>query len=480
MSNRIPCATRAVLSVAVVALFATALPHTAYANPAEELVLIKQMMAQMRLDYEQRMKLLEDRLKANEQATPSAPSAQNAPSMSSASSPAPAELKNKPAGTNTNTNTSTNKGGFNPDISLVLSGQYARLSRDPQTYRLKGFTSAGELGPGERSFNLGESELGISGNIDQNFYGAANLALAADNSLGVEEAFIQTTALPKGLSVKAGRFLSGLGYLNEKHAPTWDFADAPLAYQAFFGGQFKQEGLQGRWVLPTKQFIELVAEAGRGAIFPGAASNVNKAGAMTLGARTGGDFGTNSNWRLGAAMLRVTPTARESGSVDALGADVNNAFTGKSTLAVLDGVWKWAPKGNAKQTNFTLQGEYFRRKESGNLSYDLAGANTTDAYTSAQSGWYVQGVYQFMPAWRVGLRTEQLKTGMTDYGSNNAVMSAASGKPSRNSIMLDWTPSEFSRIRLQVADDKSSLAGKSRNVYLQYQMSLGAHGAHSY
>ena len=464
-------APRATLSIAMAVLFASALPHAAYANSPEELAQIKQIMTQMRLDYEQRMKLLEDRLKVSEQASQAATKTAGAASSNNVTQ---ADVKSKTSGS------ATSKGGFNPDISLVLSGQYAKLSRDPQSYRLKGFTSAGEGGPGERSFNLGESELGISGNIDQNFYGAANLALAADNSLGVEEAFIQTTALPKGLTVKAGRFLSSLGYLNEKHAHTWDFADAPLAYQAFFGGQFKQEGLQGRWVLPTKQFIELVAEAGRGATFPRAASNANKAGATSLGVRTGGDFGANSNWRIGASMLRVSPTARESGSVDAAGVDVNNAFTGKSTLAVLDGVWKWAPKGNAKQTNFTLQGEYFRRKESGTLSYDIAGANTTDTYSSAQSGWYLQGVYQFMPAWRVGLRTEQLKTGSTDYGTNNAVMSAASGKPSRNSVMLDWTPSEFSRIRLQVADDKSSIAGKSRNVYLQYQMSLGAHGAHSY
>lgn len=47
----------------------------------------------------------------------------------------------------------------------------------------------------------------------------------------MEEAFIQTTALPHGLRVKAGRCLSNIGYLNDQHAHTRDFVDVPLAYQ---------------------------------------------------------------------------------------------------------------------------------------------------------------------------------------------------------------------------------------------------------
>ena len=77
-------------------------------------------------------------------------------------------------------------------------------------------------------------------------------------------------------------------------------------------------------------------------------------------------------------------------------------------------MWKWAPGGNAHVTNFKLQGEYLRRQERGDLAYDANGAlglTQESAYRSTQSGWYLQGVYQFMPTWRVGLRHDRLSPG---------------------------------------------------------------------
>jgi hypothetical protein len=159
---------------------------------------------------------------------------------------------------------------------------------------------------------------------------------------------------------------------------------------------------------------------------------------------------------------------------------VTNAFSGNTQVAIVDGIWKWAPHGNATRTNFKLQGEYLRSTRSGSLAYDVAGANISDAYNAVQSGWYLQGVYQFMPNWRIGLRTEQLDAGSPDYGINAAVMLGSSYKPSRDTLMLDYNPSEFSRIRLQVAQDRSRENQTDNQVFLQYQMSLGAHGAHGY
>ena len=152
---------------------------------------------------------------------------------------------------------------FNPNVALILSAGYNGLSKSPDNWQLGGFLPpVGEVGPGPRGFNLGESELKLSANIDHLFYGAITLAVSPEDTISAEEAFVQTTALPAGLKVKAGRFYAGLGYLNEKHAHTWDFIDAPLAYQAFLGRQFKQEGLQARWVLPLDRYVELGLEVG--------------------------------------------------------------------------------------------------------------------------------------------------------------------------------------------------------------------------
>jgi hypothetical protein len=46
--------------------------------------------------------------------------------------------------------------------------------------------------------------------------------------------------------------------------------------------------------------------------------------------------------------------------------------------------------------------------------------------------------------------------------------------------MLDFNASEFSRVRLQWAVDHSRQGAPDHQLVLQYQMSLGAHGAHSY
>ena len=45
--------------------------------------------------------------------------------------------------------------------------------------------------------------------------------------------------------------------------------------------------------------------------------------------------------------------------------------------------------------------------------------------------------------------------------------------------MLDWSPSEFSRLRLQYTNDQV-LPRSEDQWYLQYIMSIGAHGAHQF
>ncbi len=169
----------------------------------------------------------------------------------------------------------------------------------------------------------------------------------------------------------------------------------------------------------------------------------------------------------------------------------SNSFSGKSETWIADLVWKWAPDGNAGQTNFKLQGEYFLRREAGTLSATVAAdpcaGACTDAYDSRQSGWYLQGVYQFMPRWRVGLRYDRLQYGSVDVGLIDKGTLAPDDlpvlrpySPERSTLMVDWRPSEFSLLRLQYAQDKSTLGETDNQLWLQYIMSLGAHGAHRF
>lgn len=424
-----------------------------------ELAQIREQINQLRDSYEARIQSLEKRLQQAEAVAGQAQAA--APQSPTASANA-----------------------FNPEISLILSGTYANLSQDPANYRIAGFMpNGGEIGPGARGFNLGESELVVAANIDPYVRGQFTLAMTPENTVVVEEAFVQSLGLGKGLTVKGGRFLSGVGYLNEQHAHTWDFVDAPLAYQAFFGGQVKDEGVQFRWLAPTDTFVELGGEVGRGRNFPASDRAKNGAGAAALFAHFGGDVGVSNSWRAGLSWLRTAPRERAYSITDNLGMAVDNRFSGDSRLAIADFVWKWSPNGNATRTNFKLQGEYFQRREDGDLTYDSAAASAgtrTDRYAASQSGWYLQGVYQFMPRWRAGLRRDQLNGGSADYAANNAALAQTAFNPSKTSLMFDYSPSEFSRFRIQFAQDKSRSEATDNQLFLQYQMSLGAHGAHKY
>lgn len=452
---------------------ALAAPLGAQAADSAELAQIHDEIRQMRQTYEARIASLEARLKQAETDTKQAGSKADA-AASQAREAASAAAQPAPVHGGDNVN------AFNPGISLILSGLYSNLSQDPAGYQITGFhlpnSVMNDVRP-QRGFSLGESELGISANVDQLFYGAMNFSIHPDNTVSTEEAFIQTTTLPQGLTLKAGRFFSGIGYLNSQHAHTWDFVDAPLAYQAFLGGQFNNDGVQVRWLAPTDTFLEVGAEVGRGANYPGTGRDKNGSGASALYAHLGGDVGASNSWLAGLSVLATSPQDRQWDDINSAGASVTNSYTGNSRLWIADGVWKWAPNGNSHDTNFKLQGEYLRRIEDGSLTYNAA---TPGAYSATQSGWYVQGVYQFMPYWRAGLRTERLDSGNVDYGVNNANLLRPDYAPSRNALMVDYNPSEFSRIRLQFAQDKSRQSASDNQIFLQYQMSLGAHGAHNF
>ena len=159
------------------------------------------------------------------------------------------------------------------------------------------------------------------------------------------------------------------------------------------------------------------------------------------------------------------------------------AFSGDSTTWLADFVWKWAPNGNSAHQNLKFQSEYFVREEKGGLVCSGAGACAVpvdSSYKSKQSGWYAQGVYQFTPQWRAGLRYEQLDSGARDFGANAANLVVDSYRPKKASAMVDYSWSEFSRLRLQIAQDKSMTGITDNQLTLQYVMSLGAHGAHKF
>jgi len=331
-----------------------------------------------------------------------------------------------------------------------------------------------ETGPETEGFNIGESELTLSANIDDKFYAQATIAFANDageTEVEVEELYFQTLALSKGLTLKGGRYFSALGYLNEQHAHAWDFADAPLVYQAMLGGQLKNEGIQLSVLLPTNFYLQAGLELGNAQNFPSSGIH-NGFGSQMAFLTTGSDIGHSHSWQLGLSYWRASVKQRA-------GLDDNPAFsyTGDSNIKSLDFVYKWAPYGNNKQQNIKFQFEYFDRNEEGLLG-DF---NTSEVnYDGNQIGWYGELAWLFKPSWRTAIRYDRIDANNKSF--NNQRLEAAGllshDSQSRTSIMFEWLPSEFSRLRVQYNDEIDEF--NAAQWFFQYTYSMGSHGGHQF
>lgn len=445
-------------------LLAFYLPATqAIADSEVDLQALREEIRQLKADYEQRISALESQLHAAENATHETHPATGAENQAHTHS----EADGRP----------------NPEISLALTGTYGNLQQDP-ALPPTGFAMAAHV-PAEPGFNLGESELGIRADIAPHYRGVATMALAPAGSVSVENAYVQTSALGNGVNLSFGRFFSGLGYLNEQHAHVWDFTDQPLVYRSLWNNQLGEDGLQLKWLAPTDTFVELGAEIGKGRGFPGSDRAKNGSGAGTLFARIGDDLNAEQSWQAGVSWHQTRrENAQSDGVPDLPGTPggVSNLFNGDSRTLGADFVWKYARNGDPHEIGLKVQGEYFRRRESGQLTYDINSVSSTDYYAVTQSGWYLQGIYQFMPQWRTGLRYDRLDPGVASVGPLNAanVIANYAYQPTRTSWMLDYSPSEFSRLRLQLARDLSRQGLPDNQLFLQYIMNLGAHGVHKH
>ncbi|MBL6784749.1 MAG: hypothetical protein ISQ32_00415 [Rickettsiales bacterium] len=364
---------------------------------------------------------------------------------------------------------------FNPSIGVVLNGEYAIYSEDEAEF--SGFAVGEEGERGDEGFSIGETELNFSSNIDDKFYGSVTAAIVYEdgsNIVELEEAYVKTTpglGLPSGLSIKAGRALWTLGYLNEHHAHSDNFTDRPLPYRAYLNKGFNDDGAQISYLLPTDIYQEIGAGSFTGNDFPFAEGDGK--GNYSLFYRIGSDIGQNHNWRLGFSTLKGEAKGNRTTNEDTV------TFTGESDLYIADLKYNFAPSGNAKNQLITLQAEYFKREEDG--TYNDTNASTGDVdVDNDSSGWYGQIVYKFKPQWRVGVRYSELESADTPAGLSSSFLNADGFNPTSISTMVDWTNSEYSRFRIQFNDNELSDGNTDEQYIFQYIVSFGAHTAHKF
>lgn len=378
---------------------------------------------------------------------------------------------------------------FNPEISLVLQGAWLK-QKAPTERPVTGFLMP-LTEPETRGFTLGGTELLMSAPVGPYFQGHVNFSVA-DDSVEVEEAWVRAQTEDKQLLFKGGRFLSAVSHANEQHAHTQDFYGPALMHQVLFGEHLVQDGFQFRGHPLRDTRLELGLEMARGQVFPGApdAGNRNGFGTWAAFARTGGQIGKTQEWRAGLAYLAARPQTRETRLDDFPGLGETASFSGNSRTWIADFGWQWASENAPHKTRLQFQGEIFRRSEQGTMrcagapageGICLANAGSDfmeNSFRARQSGGYWQAVYPFMPRWRAGYRYDRLNPGQLNFAPLSTAASAY--RPRKHSLMVDYSPGEASRLRLQFAQDQSRQGITDHQLALQYVFILGAHRSHEH
>lgn len=333
-----------------------------------------------------------------------------------------------------------------------------------------------ELGARDQGLQLGHSDLTARGPLGAHLHAQATAVLAThDGKLekALEEAWVETRTLPLGLTARAGRFASQIGYLNPQHPHADDFVERPLLYRAFLGGHWNDDGLRVNLTLPTDLYWMVGAEVFRGhRLVREADPAVGGAGAVTLATKLGGDIDRSNSWQLGLSYLHSRRVAaaedeHDDHEHDAHGHESHGARFGGRNTWLADATWKWAPGGNNREQQLRVTAEAARVTD---INRHAGPGDRHDALSLA-------AVWRFNPSWEVGVRGDRLRVSIPHDDHFDR------GRLSEASAMLAWKPSHMQTVRLQYTTQGNAAGFEHparRSVQLQYLVAFGAHGAHAF
>jgi hypothetical protein len=383
---------------------------------------------------------------------------------------------------------------FNPDISLITDFALVRSNLSDETAEslaVPGFIDQVEREGKERGFNFNYLELALSASVDPYFDFVGIVALTPE-AVHVEETYVDTRQLPFGLKLRLGKFLSAFGRLNGIHQHAWDFYDMPLVYEAFIGLEgWKNPGARLSWTAPLDFLLQLNLE-----VFQGRTDEprVFNAGAYQLTAQDGTVLSSSQPFVPSMAVGSLKTSFDVGDHIFLAGASVMYGHALQTRIAGEAGDWAYSAPGTilyggeltykyliSSYRSLTWQSEYLGLVSSGDLAQ--ASDGLVHSAKKRQGGFYSQVLWRFDEPgrWRVGGRFDLLaQNSFTVDGEKQALDNMLS----RYTGMLEYSPTEFSRFRLQYAHDRSRfLDGERKNVHevlLEMNIAVGPHGAHAF
>jgi hypothetical protein len=318
---------------------------------------------------------------------------------------------------------------FIPNISVNGVFAVAYFTDDP-----------GEIGhnPSRTGFNLQEIEVAFQSVIDP--YIRADVFLSFhEEGVELEEGYITTLSLPKGLQVKGGKYLLPFGRQNPKHLEKWAFVDNNLVNQRLLGPEgFNELGFEVSYLFSTPFFLLLQSNMTQGTTeenFDG-----ERKGDFAYTGRLSGSTDLTDNLTLLA------------GSSAAFG--FNNTGSGNSTMLLGgDLLLSWRP---SPYTGIDWQTEYIYR------SREVPGASENSG------GLYSYLIGNWSKRWGTGLRVDYM--GIPNEGDRTF----------RLSPMVVFRTTEFFQVKAQYELIDDELLGIQQAAFLQWIFTMGPHGAHPF
>ena len=420
------------------------------------------LAAQDNAELLNRMKTMEDRIKALEAEVQSlkgaAPPAAAIPPAAQAPQAALPEQPAAPA----------QLGGLGPSAAKALN---------PDISVIGDFLGAAgnHGGRATPSLQMHESEVGFQEVIDP--YARADFFISfGEHGVDLEEGFLTFTSLPAGLQVKVGKMRAAFGKVNTLHNHVLPWTDRPLVTQNLVGGEdgLNDAGLSISRLLPAPKGIFL---EGTGQVYRGDSENV-------FAARKRSDLAT-------VGHLRAYADLNESTNIDLGGSFAR----GRSPFAEawnqlygFDATIRWKPLRRAIYHSFVGRTEFVWTRTPVSAIFDPATGPPVQpaaARIITPHGYYASGDYQFARRWFLGGRFDRSQRGACQ--PTNPETTSVCNLPfaslvqdTGGSLVLTYWPSEFSQIRGQLRRTSYGDSRTANELLFQFQFSMGAHGAHPF
>ncbi len=344
---------------------------------------------------------------------------------------------------------------MNPDIGFVLDVGLGWHSADERAEQ-------GGHAIDRNGFTIQGLEFAASANVDPFFRFEMNFELS---HLHLHEIFVQTLSLPLNLQLKAGYLIADFGRENRKHLHVWSFVNPPLAHTRFLSEEhFGGTGAEISYLAHLPWYLLLSVSA----LDTGTNTQFSSSTFASVDKTDAGKTDGAEDFVYVARAANFFELSEDfSLSLGASGAWGQSPYVpdNRATLYGADLYFKYRPLGGGNDDFFcAFTAEYFLRDVQ--IPKDFA----------RDHGLYAQLDFQFDREWQSALRFDYVAKISGDPPDDSI-----SKKKMRAAASVSYAPSHFSKVRIQYEFNKDDrFASYDHAVYLQLEVSAGAHGAHSY